>query len=90
MGDNDSEHEIYIHLQDSLVKYADQQIANVPYKDLSDYIRALIRRDMEQDNADLKDNIRQGISDIKAGHYHPFDPEKIRRQANADMDSEDE
>lgn len=39
-------------------------------------------------DADLAASVKRGLSDIENGRYHPFDAEKIRSRANAELEAE--
>lgn len=39
-------------------------------------------------DADLAASVTRGLSDIENGRYHPFDAEKIRARATAELETE--
>lgn len=86
--DNSQETRLNVRISGPLADHVNRQVDSDLYSSHSEYIRDLIRRDMEQGDAELLASVKRGLSDIENGRYHPFDAEKLRAQAKAELAAE--
>lgn len=78
-----------LSLPEGMRLYLDAKAASGVYSTPSEFVRDLIRRNMEKEGFnETVASVRRGLSDIELGHYHPFDAEKIRKQAKAELKAE--
>ncbi len=67
-----------VHLTKQMEDYVDRQIRSGPYSNVSEVVRAGLRRIMEEDGANdfyrLRAEIDKGMEDIEAGRVVDFDP----------------
>ena len=68
-----------LSLPDEMRSFIDQSAKAGAYAGPSEFVRALIRREMEKsDTLSLAASVQRGISDVEQGRYAPFDADAIR------------
>ena len=73
---------LHLSLPDEMSKFIDQSAKAGDYAHPSAFVRALIRREMENNETlGLIASVHRGLADIEHGRYHTFDAEKIRTRA---------
>lgn len=77
-----------IRLSGRLAEHVNRQIESALYHTHSEYIRDLIRHDMEREDAALLASVRRGLDDIEHGRHHPFDAEALRARAKSELAAE--
>jgi antitoxin ParD1/3/4 len=78
-----------LSLPEEMRQYLNAKASGGIYATPSEFVRDLIRRNMERDStATLEADILRSLSDLEHGRYHPFDIEKIRKKAKAELRNE--
>ena len=78
-----------LSLPDEMRSFIDQGTKAGAYADPSEFVRALIRREMETgETAALVASIRRGLEDIEHGRYDMFDAREIRERVKEKMAAE--
>lgn len=87
---DEKETRINVRVKGVMSDYVQEQIGEKGlYESQSEYIRALIRKDMEKnESADLSASIGRGLDDIKNGRISKWDVEEIRAEAKAELAQE--
>lgn len=67
-------------------QYLDIKAKSGIYSTPSEFVRDLIRRHMEKDGDEaLLASMQRGLADVEHGRTHPFDAERIRKKAKAEI-----
>jgi antitoxin ParD1/3/4 len=66
---------ISVKLPKKLKEFADKQVANGKYSDVSDYVRDIMRKDQERRAAIAE--IQAALDEGEASGFVPFDPDEF-------------
>lgn len=74
-----------VRIEGVMADHVDGLIEKKLYNSQSEYVRDLIRHDMDKDSADaLSASVQRGLDDIENGRYKPYNEDEFLKMMNED------
>jgi antitoxin ParD1/3/4 len=85
---NENNTTLSISLTEIMMEYVQDRVADGTYTSISDYVRDLIRADMERANklANLRRLVNEGLHSLESREGVPFDRDEAKAKAKRSLD----